>query len=116
MTPRDFARTLRRQPSSAERALWKMLRDRRFAAAKFRRQHPIGPYIADFACVARTLVVEVDGPSHSIDAQIAHDEKRSAFLNAEAWRVLRLRDVDLSADPTGAAVAIVDALAQAPSP
>ena len=56
-----FAKCLRRDMTDAERRVWYFLRDRRLGAAKFRRQHPIGPYIADFACVERRLVIELDG-------------------------------------------------------
>lgn len=97
-TPRDFARSLRKQPSRAERALWEMLRDRG-VGVKFRRQHPIEPYVADFACVEARLIVEVDGLSHDVSDQVAHDERRSAFLAEAGWRVLRVRDADVLSEP-----------------
>jgi very-short-patch-repair endonuclease len=113
ISPRDFARALRKEPSRAERALWKSLRDKK-AGAKFRRQHPILPFVADFACVEAKLIVEVDGPSHSVAEQIAHDAKRTAFLEAEGWRVLRVRDVDVLSNPSGVLQQITNALAPSP--
>jgi very-short-patch-repair endonuclease len=97
-TPRDFARALRKAPSRAERALWELLRDRR-AGAKFRRQHPVAPYTADFACVEARLIVEVDGLSHDVSDQVSHDERRSACLAEAGWRVLRVRDTDVLSEP-----------------
>ena len=61
----ERARSYRKAPTSAEDRLWSMLRNRRYRDEKFRRQHAIGPYIVDFACVDARLVVEVDGPSHT---------------------------------------------------
>lgn len=113
MTPRDFARSLRKEPSSAERALWKLLRDKK-AGAKFRRQHPVPPYTADFACIVARLIIEVDGPSHTIDEHKTHDVRRTKFLEAEGWRVLRLRDVDVLADPSGVTQRICAALSPSP--
>ena len=62
-TKHDFARQLRRQLTPQESRFWYLLRDRRFARYKFRRQHPMGPYILDFACCAARLAVELDGGS-----------------------------------------------------
>jgi len=61
---RSRARELTANATIPERILWGMLRDRRFAAVKFRRQHPVGPYVVDFYCPSHALVVEVDGRSH----------------------------------------------------
>ena len=89
--------------------MWKLLRDRK-TGAKFRRQHPIQPYVADFACVESMLIVEVDGPSHRIDEQIAHDARRTAFLEGLGWRVLRVGDGDVLSDPSGVVARIIKAL------
>src|SRR5690606_31125634 len=72
------ARHLRRNQTEVERQLWRLLRDRRLEGFKFRRQHPIGPYFADFACIAEGLVVEADGGQH-LD-QAAYDQTRTRFL------------------------------------
>jgi len=71
---RDRARQLRNDLTEAEQRLWRELRSRRFAGWKFRRQVPIGPYIADFACVERKLVLELDGSQH---AESQRDEARA---------------------------------------
>jgi very-short-patch-repair endonuclease len=80
------ARAMRREPTEAERKLWYALRDRRMQSVEFRRQAPIGPYIADFLCVAHRLIVEVDGSQH---AESFRDEARDAWLARERYRVLR---------------------------
>ncbi|MGE3143139.1 MAG: endonuclease domain-containing protein [Hyphomonadaceae bacterium] len=104
------ARALRAELTGAERALWRMLRARRFENAKFRRQHAIGPYVVDFACLAARLVIELDGPSHLIEEQAAFDARRTAFLQNAGWRVLRLRNADLFADESAIIAAISAAL------
>jgi len=80
-------RTLRREQTESERALWERLRDRRLAGFKFRRQHRIGPYFVDFVCAEVRLVIEVDGSQH-LD-QIEYDTVRSQFLQAQGYRVVR---------------------------
>ena len=81
------ARELRRDISRAERKVWELLRDRRLTGVKFRRQHPIGPYFADFACISRKLVIEIDGDHHAF--QVEADGRRTAAMEREGWRVLR---------------------------
>ena len=114
MSPRDFARSLRRKQSRAERVLWLALRNRGIGA-KFRRQHPIAPYTADTACVEARLIVELDGLSHDVDDQVEHDAARTRFLRAAGWRVLRVRDGDVLADLPRVLDQIKQAL-QEPSP
>jgi very-short-patch-repair endonuclease len=79
----------------AEALLWSYIRRRTLGGAKFRRQHPIGPYIADFACVAVKLVVEVDGATHWTPEERAHDARRTQFLEGEGWRVVRVTNTDV---------------------
>jgi adenine-specific DNA-methyltransferase len=81
------ARSLRETPTDAESLLWYHLRDRRLSNYKFRRQRPIGPYFADFACLEAKLIVELDGGQH-VEAA-AYDENRSRFMEAQGYRVLR---------------------------
>ncbi len=83
------ARELRRSMSLPERLLWRALRARP-AALKFRRQHPIGPYIADFYCPAAQLIIEVDGESHSMGEQPAHDARRDTWICEQGFRILRI--------------------------
>ncbi len=85
--PIELARSLRQQPVPAEALMWKVLRNRALADFKFRRQHPIGPYVADFASVACRIVIELDGESH-LDKQYV-DAQRTKFLESAGWLVLR---------------------------
>jgi len=81
------ARALREAPTDAEALLWFHLRDRRLGDHKFRRQRPVGPYFADFACLEARLIVELDGGQHA--EALAYDERRTRFLEAQGYRVLR---------------------------
>ncbi|WP_080921495.1 endonuclease domain-containing protein [Manganibacter manganicus] len=98
---RRFARSMRREATEAENRLWHELRGRRLDRIKFRRQVPIGNYIADFACLNSRLIVEIDGSQHA-DSQ--GDQKRDAELKRRGFRVLRfwnddvLRDLDSVCD------------------
>ncbi len=84
-----WARELRFNSTDAERLLWRHLRDRRLQGCKFRRQHPVGAFIADFACLDARLVVELDGGQHfELSAQAA-DLRRTAVLQAAGFAVLR---------------------------
>jgi len=93
-----FARQLRRNQTDVERKLWFALRDRRFGRAKFRRQEPIGPYIVDFVCFEAKLVIELDGSHHGLEENMKLDEKRSAFLNGDGFRVKRFGNHELIED------------------
>ncbi len=92
---RPHARRLRRTLTNAETILWAHLRRRALNHHRFRRQHPIGPYVVDFACVAAKLALEVDGATHWTPEQLAHDERRTAFLQAAGWQVLRITNADI---------------------
>jgi len=78
---------LRKNQTDAERKLWRCLRARELCGFKFRRQYPIGPYIVDFICVEKRLIVEIDGGQHATMSEI--DNTRTEFLNARGYRVLR---------------------------
>ena len=86
---------MRKAPTSAESKLWARLRRRQIADCRFRRQHPVGPFIADFACVERKVIVEIDGATHATDTEWAHDRKRTEFLEAEGWKVVRASNVEV---------------------
>jgi very-short-patch-repair endonuclease len=83
------AKQLRREKSAVEWRLWGGLRNRQLNGHRFRRQHPIGRYIADFVCLDRRVIVEVDGPQHGEAVQMAHDASRTAWLEGEGYVVLR---------------------------
>ncbi len=89
----DFAKRLRHRSTDAERKLWHHLRNRRLAGYKFRRQHPLPPYVLDFVCLESNLVVELDGGQHL--EQVAHDQRRTAFLQSKGFQVLRFWDDDV---------------------
>ena len=84
---RDRARQLRRDQTDVEGKLWSRLRARQLSGAKFRRQYPIGAFIADFCCYERRLVIELDGGHHAelVDA----DQSRTDFFVSQGYRVLR---------------------------
>ena len=84
---RNKARNLRRQQTDVETKLWMRLRDRQLCGAKFRRQHPIGPYIVDFCCPDRGLIVELDGGQHA--EKVSADQVRTDFLEADGYHVVR---------------------------
>jgi len=87
MTQTTCARNLRHNQTDAETRLWWHLRNRNLAGFKFRRQHPVGPYITDFACLERMVIVELDGGQHA--EQEEEDLVRSSFLEGEGFKVLR---------------------------
>jgi very-short-patch-repair endonuclease len=111
-TKTNRARRLRRNATDAELKLWYHLRSRRLADCKFVRQEPIGPYVVDFICRERRLIIEVDGGQHAIDPR---DKGRDAFLLSQGYRVLRLWNNDVLANAKGVLETIADALA-APLP
>ena len=104
------ARTLRRRMTDAELILWSRLRARQLEGFRFRRQHPVAPYIADFACVAMKLIVEVDGGTHGTPDEIAHDRRRTRFLEAKGWTIVRCYNVDVYSNLGGVLIQIAEAL------
>jgi very-short-patch-repair endonuclease len=86
------ARQLRAASTDAERRLWGLLRSRRLIGFKFRRQHPVGPYVLDFACIEHRLAVEADGSQH-IDSE--HDRRRADWLSEQGWRIIRFWNADI---------------------
>ena len=93
---KTLARNLRKNLTEAEKLIWRRLRNRQLAGCKFRRQHPIGPYIVDFVCLAQKLVIELDGGQHM--TAIGYDTKRSEFLEGKGYRVLRFWNHDVFTD------------------
>jgi very-short-patch-repair endonuclease len=81
--------------TDAELILWPRIRPRAWPLFRFRRQHPIGPYITDFACPLSRVIVEVDGATHSSDAERAYDRRREMFMRACGWRVIRVTNEDV---------------------
>ena len=106
------ARTLRANATLAEKKLWAKLRNQQIEQLKFVRQLPIGPYFADLACRELMLVVEIDGETHHMDAQVAHDVAREAFMVAAGYRALRFSNGDVHEELEGVLIAISEACAQ----
>jgi very-short-patch-repair endonuclease len=100
------ARALRNNLTDAERRLWQKLQRRQIATVKFRRQQPIGAFIVDFVCFERRVIVEVDGGQHS--EQVAYDEQRTRWLEAQGYFVLRFWNNDVLANTEVVAQAILD--------
>jgi very-short-patch-repair endonuclease len=102
---KDRARQMRREPTEAERRMWRLLRDRRLGGFKFRRQEQLGRYIVDFVCFERKLIVELDGSQH---AESAYDAERDAWLRSRDFSVLRFWNNEVFENPVG----VLDAVAR----
>lgn len=110
---RQRARRLRLEMTVAERKLWRALRAHRFRGVGFRRQAPLGPFIADFVSHGLKLVIEVDGGQHSGSAR---DARRDAWLAREGYRVLRFWNHEVMGNLDGVLHRIGEAVANAPPP
>ena len=108
------ARTLRRNRTDAEGLLWHYLRNKQLDGYRFRRQQPIGPYIVDFACLSRKVLIELDGGQHA--EQTSRDEKRDAFLQARGYRVLRFWNTEVFENCFGVLERVYEAVAGDPPP
>ena len=93
-----IARNLRKRESWGERLMWAWLRDHRFSDYKFRRQHPMGPYVLDFFCGEASLNIEVDGFQHGTPGHLNTDVERDTFLRSKSIRVLRFWSSHLKRD------------------
>jgi very-short-patch-repair endonuclease len=100
-------RRLRSNQTDAERKLWFALRDRRLGGHKFVRQEAIGPFVVDFVCREKNLIIEVDGGQHS---ESKADIRRDAYLAQEGYRVLRFWNNDVLTNREGVLLTILDAL------
>ena len=107
---RRTAKRLRETTTGAEDLLWRRLRRFPVSGTHFRRQVPIGPYVADFACMAARLIIEVDGSQHGRDDLRKRDEERTHWLEAEGYRVIRFWNNDLTANMDGVLEAIYAAI------
>ncbi|MFY0638547.1 endonuclease domain-containing protein [Maricaulis maris] len=112
-TPQQ-ARHLRRNMATSEVRLWQGLRGRRLDGFRFRRQHPLGRYIVDFACLSARLVVEVDGPPHLSPGQVLYDAARTDWLIDQGWTVIRVSDEAVFQDFARVVADIRRALADTP--
>jgi len=107
------ARSLRSRMTDAERKFWYLLRNRRFASAKFRRQVPLGRYVADFLSFEKRIVVEVDGGQHGAAADLARDD----WFRSQGFRVVRFWNNDVLTNLRGVFTVLADAIeARTPHP
>jgi very-short-patch-repair endonuclease len=106
------ARSLRSNMTDVERILWRAIRGRQLHGYRFRRQHPIGPYIADFACIEKKCVIELDGGQHQ--NQTDYDENRTIFLQGQGWQVLRFWNNDVLNQLDGVLSTVVAAFGTLP--
>ncbi len=104
-----FVTELRKSPTRAEAILWWTIRSRALGV-KFRRQEPIGPYIADFACWSRRLIVEIDGPTHFEPGRQEYDRRRDDWFQQRGWTVFRTDDDEAWTNRDGVIEAIVERL------
>ncbi|WP_412060939.1 endonuclease domain-containing protein [Rubrivirga sp. IMCC45206] len=113
---KDFRRALRRSSTAAERRLWSVLRGRRLDGLKFRRQHPVGPYVLDFYCRGAGLAVELDGSIHDGPGRAVYDDARTVSLNAKGIRVVRFSNEQVRDQLDIVAAAIQAEAARPPHP
>jgi len=109
---RANARALRRNSTDAERILWSELRDHRLGGAGFRRQVPVGNYVADFLCHAAKLIIELDGGQHFSAGGERADAKRSAVIESKGFQVLRFGNHDVMINRAGVLETIAFAIAE----
>ena len=109
-----LARTLRANSSQLERRTWRLLHTFRTGGYHFRKQSPIGPYVADFACHHAKLVIEMDGETHFTDDGLRHDACCDAFLRSQGYTVLRFTNHEVATNPDGVFEVIAAALADRP--
>jgi very-short-patch-repair endonuclease len=111
----DRAKTLRKNLTDAERWLWQRLRNRGLSGHKFRRQHPIGPFVVDFVCIEKRVVIELDGSQHA--ECLESDSKRSEYLRTKGYSVLRFWDNEVLREGESVLNAILSFLEEnSPSP
>ena len=108
------SRDLRNNLTDAERKLWRVIRNRQLNGIRFNRQVPIGPFICDFVARTEKLIIEVDGGQHAIEATA--DARRTRFLEDRGYRVIRFWNNEVLENIEGVVEAILQALADRPSP
>ncbi|HTO64875.1 MAG TPA: endonuclease domain-containing protein [Bradyrhizobium sp.] len=113
---RARAKRMRRAMTRAETLLWRHLKAHRLAALGFRRQSPIGNYIADFVAHSCKLVVEVDGESHDLAERLRHDSQRDQWFASQGYQVLRFTNDDVTKHLEGVVTMIAEAVAQGAPP
>ncbi|MGD8800708.1 MAG: DUF559 domain-containing protein [Desulfobacterales bacterium] len=108
------ARILRKNMTDAEQAIWNSVRNRQLGGFKFRRQRPIGPFIVDFVCAEKKIIIEIDGGQHALTQE--QDDNRSEFLRNRGYRILRFWNSDVLKEKNAVLGKILLHLNESPSP
>jgi very-short-patch-repair endonuclease len=108
--PVNLVRELRQKQTDAESILWARLRNQRFEGVKFRRQHPIGNYIVDFASLDAKLIIEIDGGQHNESTMIKEDQQRTKWLETKGFDVVRFWNSDVFENINGVMEKIQESL------
>ena len=95
------ARELRNNMTNQERKLWAILKNKNFYGFKFRRQYPIGSYIADFICCSEKIVIEIDGGQHNSLENIEYDKQRTCYLESKGYKIIRFWNNDINDNISG---------------
>ena len=103
MELREFKKHLRSNQTDAESRLWRILRGRRFGGLKFKRQEILGPYIVDFVCYQKFLIIEVDGGQHFLEENLPKDKVRTKFLELRGFKVIRFSNLEVLNQTTAVA-------------
>jgi very-short-patch-repair endonuclease len=101
----ERARHIRQKTTKVESLLWQALRAKRFCGLKFRRQHPVGSFFADFACTTEAFIIEVDGGYHEDTEK--EDHARQRYLEQHGWRVFRFANDEVLDDVHAVAISLV---------
>ena len=115
-TQRTRAKQLRRGMTRAESLLWRQLKAHRLAALGFRRQSPMGHYIADFVAHSCKIIVELDGESHDFEERVRHDDRRDRWFALRGYRVLRFTNEEVMKNLEGVVLVIAEAAASGAPP
>jgi very-short-patch-repair endonuclease len=115
LMPNKTARHLRKNATRGETALWHMLRRRQIAGHRFRRQHPIGPFVVDFVCLERRVIIEADGYVHDTVSRQLRDIERDRWLETQRFRILRLTNEQIQTDPEATLARIQSFLGVSPA-
>ena len=116
ISPIEFARLRRQMSDEFERLMWQLLRNRQRCNQKFRREHPLGIYTADFYCAAAKLVIEVDGTSHLSDEAKQYDAARDVWMKSHGIRIIRFTCSQVEHQTQEVLQLIDQALLENPSP
>lgn len=111
---KQLARNLRRNQTEAEKRLWRSFRDRQVCGFKFRRQHIIEPYIVDFVCIEKKLIVEIDGGQHA--ERVEADKERTSCLENKGYKVIRFWNNEVLGNTDAVLDVIFDILNETPHP